>query len=266
MKAARRRYATRFIATAALVFVIAYFGYKIFEDPGNQWFGKTLVSGPEDQRVVALTYDDGPNPPYTDRILDVLAREKVHATVFLVGRAVAAYPKTVRRIVADGHAVGNHTWDHRHLVLLAREGLRSELRRTDDALQQTAHVRTRLMRPPFGARDWLVLDEMRRLGYTVVMWSVPLPRDWEYPTPQTIARRVTAKVKDGSIIVLHDGNRGLLCAARHLSPRVCDRSADIEATRLIVEELKRRGYDFVTIPALLAMHKDIKRKSARGIE
>jgi len=266
MKAMLRRYGVGATVIVVLIVVIAYAGYKLFEDPGNQWFGKTLVSGPDDQRVVALTYDDGPNPPYTDRILDVLAHERVHATFFLVGRAIVAYPKTVRRIVTQGNAVGNHTWDHAHLVLLPRSALRSEMQRTDDALEKTVHVRSRLMRPPFGARDWLVLDEMRRLGYTVVMWSVPLPRDWEYPSAQTIARRVTARVKDGSIIVLHDGNRGQLCTERHLPPRVCDRGADIEATRLIVDELKGRGYGFVTIPALLGMHKDAKRKSARGSE
>ncbi|MBV8688757.1 MAG: polysaccharide deacetylase family protein, partial [Candidatus Eremiobacteraeota bacterium] len=200
------------------------------------------------------------------RILDVLAREKVQATFFVVGRAVVAYPATMRRMAAEHHAIGNHTWDHRHLVILPRAMLRAEMQRTDDAIQKTVHIRTRLMRPPFGARDWLVLDEMRKLGYTVVMWSVPLPRDWEYPSAQTIARRVTARVKDGSIIVLHDGNRGLLCAARHLSPQVCNRTADIEATRLIVEDLKRRGYRFVTIPELIAMHKVAKHRSAHGIE
>ena len=262
-----RRLAIPIIVALILLAALLYGGYKLFEDPGNQWFGKTLVSGPSDQRVVALTYDDGPNPPYTDRILDVLAREKVKATFFVVGRAVLAYPATMRRIVSGGHALGNHTWDHRHLVLLPRGGLRSEMERTDDAIQQTVHVHTRLMRPPFGARDWLVLDEMRKLGYTVVMWSVPLPRDWEYPPAQTIARRVTARVKDGSIIVLHDGNRGLLCAARRIPPHVCNRAEDIEATRLIVEELKRRGYRFVTIPDLIAMHKVLPRhKSAHGIE
>ncbi len=261
-----RRVALPAFVALVILAALLYGAYKFFEDPGNQWFGKTIVSGPTDQRVVALTYDDGPNPPYTDRILDVLAREKVPATFFVVGRAVVAYPKTMHRIVAGGNAIGNHTWDHRHLVLLPRAGLRAEMQRTDDAIQQTVHVRTRLMRPPFGARDWLVLDEMRRLGYIVVMWSVPLPRDWEYPSPQTIAHRVTAHVKDGSIIVLHDGNRGLLCTARRLSERVCNRAADIEATRLIVEELKSRGYRFVTIPALLAMHNVPKHRSARGVE
>ncbi|MBV9402600.1 MAG: polysaccharide deacetylase family protein [Candidatus Eremiobacteraeota bacterium] len=261
-----RRVAIPILAAVIVLAALLYGGYKIFEDPSNQWFGKTVVSGPSDQRVVALTYDDGPNPPYTDRILDVLAREKVKATFFVVGRAVVAYPDTMRRIVKGGHAVGNHTWDHRHLVILPRALLHAEMQRTDDAIQKTVHVQTRFMRPPFGARDWIVLDEMRRLGYTVVMWSVPLPRDWEYPSAATIARRVTAHVKDGSIIVLHDGNRGLLCSARHLPPQVCNRAADIEATRLIVEDLKSRGFRFVTIPQLLAMHNVPKHKSAHEIE
>ena len=266
MKRKLRRLALPTVAGLAVLAAVLYGGYKFFEDPGNQWFGKTLVSGPSDQRIVALTYDDGPNPPYTDRILDVLAREKVQATFFVVGRAVVAYPQTMRHIVAGGHALGNHTWDHRHLVIMPRSGLRAEMDRTDRAIQNIVHVHTRLMRPPFGARDWMVLDEMRKLGYTVVMWSVPLPRDWEYPSAQTIARRVTAQVKDGAIIVLHDGNRGLLCAERHLPAHVCNRAADIEATRLIVEDLKRRGYHFVTIPALLAMRTLPKHKSVHGVE
>lgn len=203
--------------------------------------------------MVALTYDDGPNPPYTDRILDVLRAEHVRATFFLVGRAVEAYPATVRRIVREGHAVGNHTWDHAHLVVETRGAIVRELARTDAALERVAHVHTRLMRPPFGARDFSVIDVARREGYTVVMWSVPLPNDWEQPGDATIAKRVTDKVSDGSIIVLHDGNRGLICrAASHLPRRTCDRTQEIGATRDIIETLHARGFRFVTIPQLLA--------------
>ncbi|GAC1656007.1 MAG: polysaccharide deacetylase family protein [Vulcanimicrobiaceae bacterium] len=253
------------IGIAALV-AIAIGAYRLFEDPTNQMFGTTVVSGPSDQRVVALTYDDGPNPPYTDRILDVLKDEGVHATFFLVGRAVAQYPQTVRRMATDGNAIGNHTWDHAHLVVLTRGAMRSELLRTDAAIYRVTAQHPKIMRPPFGARDWRVVDEMRRLGYAVIMWSVPLPKDWEYPSAQTIARRVLAAARDGSIIALHDGNRGLLCKARRLSAHVCDRSQDIEATRLIIESLKSQGYRFVTIPQLIALHKDTTHKAARGSE
>ena len=238
---------------AVLVAAAAYAGYKLAEDPGNQLWGQTVVAGPADEREVALTFDDGPNPPYTDRILDVLRDEHVRATFFLVGRAVAANPATVRRIVREGHAVGNHTWDHPHMLVLSRPAMRSELRRTDDAIFRAAGIRTRLMRPPFGARDFAVIDEAKAEGYQVVMWSVPLPKDWEMPGDATIASRVVDNVSDGSIIVLHDGNRGLHCGARPApDPTECDRSQDVAATRRIIETLRARGFRFVTIPQLLA--------------
>lgn len=242
-------------AIVALVFLAAgiFAAYEVVENPSNQLFGKTLVSGPPDRRVVALTYDDGPNPPYTDQILAVLRAEHVRATFFVVGRAVAAYPGVVKREATDGDAIGNHTWSHGHLVLYDAGGLRRTLQRTDAAIYAATKQHTRIMRPPFGARDWLVLDEARKLGYTPVMWSVPLANDWDDPPARVIAARVLRYAGDGAIIALHDGNRGIVCAGGNLSPRTCDRSADVEATRLIVEALKRDGYRFVTIPELLRM-------------
>ncbi len=238
------------LAVLAALALTAFIAYELFEQPTNQIFGRTLTQGPTNERVVALTYDDGPNPPYTNRILEVLEREHVHATFFLVGRAAQTFPAIVKREVADHDAIGNHSWDHRHLILLPRSQVRKSLQRTDEAIYAAAHVHTHLMRPPFGARDWIVMQVAHRLGYTVVMWSVPLARDWEYPPARVIAQRVLPHVSDGSIIVLHDGNRGQLCGAKHLPAHVCDRSSDIEATRLIVEKLKARGFRFVTIPEL----------------
>jgi len=242
----------RVALTVALLAVCAYLGYKIVEDPGSQLFGRTIVAGAADSREVALTFDDGPNPPYTDRILDVLRAEHVHATFFLVGRAVVNYPATVRRIVAEGNALGNHTWDHSHLLVQSRSAMRSELRRTDDAIFRITGVHTRLMRPPFGARDFAVIDEAKAEGYAVVMWSVPLPKDWEQPGDATIAERVVDNVADGSIIVLHDGNRGILCARERLPAQECDRNQDVAATREIIDTLRSRGFRFVTIPQLIA--------------
>lgn len=238
-----------------VVAALLFFGYEAAESPASQLFGATLVHGPRDRKIVALTYDDGPNPPYTTRILRVLREEGVHATFFVVGRAVAAYPQVVRAEVAAGNAIGNHTWAHDHLVLDDRAQVARTLDRTQAAILAATGVRTDLMRPPYGGRDWLVLAEVRRLGYTPVMWSVPLPHDWEYPSATTIARRVLRYVGDGSIIDLHDGNQGIVCAHVHVAAHVCDRSADVEATRLIVSALKARGYRFVTVPQLLALRR-----------
>ncbi len=257
------------ISVVVLLFAGAlggFLGYELFEQPANQVFGRTVTHGPLDERVVALTFDDGPNPPYTTHILDVLDKEHVHATFFLVGRAVAAYPDVVRREIRSGDAVGNHTWDHDHLIMMTRTQIHKSLQRTNDAIYRASGVRTRLMRPPFGARDWSVMQVAQKLGYTVVMWSVPLARDWEYPPPGTIARRVLPYVTDGSIIVLHDGNRGQLCGKGKLSAHVCDRSSDIEATKMIVDTLKREGYRFVTIPELISLGKGAKHTPAPGGE
>jgi peptidoglycan-N-acetylglucosamine deacetylase len=258
-----RRLGIRVCVAVAFLGFAAFEGYQVVENPTNQIFGKTLVSGPKDARVIALTYDDGPNPPYTDRILAVLRAEHVHATFFVVGRAVAAYPSVVRAEVAGGDAIGNHTWNHAHLLLYDGSSLRRTLERTDAAIFAAAKVHTSIMRPPYGARDWLVLDEVRKLGYTPVMWSVPLANDWEYPPAGVIAARVLRYVGDGAIIDLHDGNQGIVCARMHVSARVCDRSADVEATRLIIDTLKREGYRFVTIPELLRMqsHASTRRAS-----
>jgi peptidoglycan-N-acetylglucosamine deacetylase len=246
----------KFVAALALLAALLFVGYEWAESPASQLFGKTLVSGPPDVHDVALTFDDGPNPPYTDEILRVLERERVHATFFVVGRAVEAYPATVRREVLDGDAIGNHTWNHAHLIVLDPAQIERSLERTDAAIEAAAGVHATLMRPPFGARDWLVLSESRRLGYTPVMWSVPLARDWNDPTAAVIARRILRYVHNGSILVLHDGNRGLLCARDHLAPHTCNRANVVGATQIIVETLKARGYRFVTIPQLLAQRGD----------
>lgn len=236
---------------AALLCAAGFAAYEAAEQPSNEIFGSTVVAGPPTRHAVALTFDDGPNPPYTNAILRVLEREHVHATFFVVGRAVQAYPGLIRREVRDGDAVGNHSWDHAHLIVLSQPALRRSLERTDDAVYAAARVRTTLMRPPFGARDWSVMKTVREMGYTVVMWSVPLARDWEYPAPRVIARRVLSRVSDGAIIVLHDGNQGRICGRGGWNAHVCDRAQDIEATRIIVQTLKREGYRFLTVPQLM---------------
>lgn len=262
MRARPAQRPSRIVRAAFLALGLAaagFFLYEFLESPTNQVFGRTVVSGPANDRVVALTYDDGPNPPYTNGILSVLEREHVHATFFVVGRAVAAYPSVVAREARDGDAIGNHTWDHAHLIVLNAAAVRQSLERTDRAVFKATGQHTRVMRPPFGARDWLVLQQARALGYTPVMWSVPLARDWEDPPATVIADRILPHVTDGSIVVLHDGNRGQLCAQSHLPAHLCDRANDIEATRLIVRALKRRGYRFVTIPQLLALKHTLSR-------
>jgi len=226
-----------------VLLVLLAASWYFVENPASQMFGHTVTRVPLQQKIVALTFDDGPNPPYTNEILSYLHSQHVVATFFVVGRAVEAHPDVVREEVKDGNALGNHTWDHAHLVLERSAHIALEISETDAAIQKATGVRTRLFRPPFGARDYLVINVARRMGYEVIMWSVPLPRDWQNPPPTVIRDRVARYVKDGSIIVLHDGNRG----------RSGNREATVQATKLIVAELKAEGYRFVTVPELLKL-------------
>ncbi|HYK54162.1 MAG TPA: polysaccharide deacetylase family protein [Candidatus Eremiobacteraceae bacterium] len=227
------------ISLGGLVVIVTLLWY-VTESPKNQLWGPTVTSEPVHTKVVALTFDDGPNPPYTDRIIDYLHTEHVPATFFVVGLAVQAHPDVVRRELADGNAIGNHTWDHAHLVLLSRTHIERELTTTEDEIQKVTGEHTQLFRPPFGARDFRVISVAHQMGLQVIMWSVPLPADWTQPPPRVIADRVLKYVKDGSIIVLHDGNKG----------RSADRSNTVEATKIIVSELRKKGYRFVTVPEL----------------
>jgi peptidoglycan-N-acetylglucosamine deacetylase len=236
----RRRRGRLTAGLGALIALFALFWY-ITESPRNQMWGKTVTSEPLSQKVVALTFDDGPNPPYTDQIVDYLHAEGVPATFFVVGMAVAAHPGSVRREAAYGDAIGDHTWDHPHLVLLTRAHIQRELTTTRDVIYQVTGVKTDLFRPPFGQRDTEVISIAHQLGFQVIMWSVPLTGDWMQPSPQTIAARVLKNVRNGSIIVLHDGNRG----------RPADRKNTVEATKLLVAALKKQGYHFVTVPELM---------------
>ncbi|HXW77731.1 MAG TPA: polysaccharide deacetylase family protein, partial [Candidatus Eremiobacteraceae bacterium] len=231
---------------AGLVVVLAMIVtglWYISESPRNQLWGSTVTSVPVAQKVVALTFDDGPNPPYTNEIVEYLHEQHVPATFFLVGIAVQAHPDVARLEVEDGNAVGNHTWDHAHLVLLSHNHIVRELTMAEDEIARVTGVHTTLFRPPFGARDFVVIRVAHQLGLQVIMWSVPLPGDWRSPPPHVIAERVLKYVKNGAIIVLHDGNRG----------RPGNRENSVQATKLIVTALRNEGYQFVTVPDLLKM-------------
>ena len=228
--------------------------WYLLENPNNQAFGPTVTHVPMRGKYVALTYDDGPNPPYTDEIVEYLHDQHVPATFFLVGMAVQKYPDTVKREVQYGDAIGNHSWDHSHLVLESRKHIRHQLEQTDQAIFDATGEHTRMFRPPFGARDYAVIQVAHAMGYQVIMWSVPLARDWENPPPQVIANRITRYVGDGAIIVLHDGNKG----------RPGNRESTVEATKLIVSQLRADGYQFVTVPQLIALGVSAERTPPPG--
>src|SRR5215469_10521991 len=177
--------------------------------PASQIFGRTLIA-PTRPGELSLTFDDGPNPACTPRLLDILARHGIRATFFLVGRYAEQESILVRSIVAAGHLVGNHSWSHPNLSIIAAHRVRDELARTKNALEQITGQPVRFFRPPFGARRPYVLRVARELGMTPVMWNA-MTTDWSERDPDRIAARLAKKIDANhrrgfaSNIVLHDG-------------------------------------------------------------
>src|SRR6202167_1287893 len=183
------------ISTAA----VAAAGYQSMA-PTGQWYGRTFTSVQRGSRLIALTYDDGPNDPHTLRLLEVLAKHSVHATFFLIGRYVQQRPEIVRAIVQAGHVVGNHTFTHPLLIFKSAAEIRQELdtwRATlEDAIGGGSSPISNLFRPPFGGRRPAVLRIARELGLEPVMWNVT-GFDWTAPPAAVIEKKVANQIRGG---------------------------------------------------------------------
>jgi peptidoglycan/xylan/chitin deacetylase (PgdA/CDA1 family) len=182
--------------------------------PSSQIFGQTLTAPPRPNEL-ALTFDDGPNPAWTPRLLDLLAAHGVHATFFLIGRFAHAEPGLVRRIAEEGHLIGNHSWSHPNLARTPANRVVEELKQTSDMVEQLIGKPVQYFRPPFGARRPFVLRAVRDLGMIPVTWNA-MTNDWVEPSADRIAERLRLKIEtntrhsSASNIVLHDGgHRGL---------------------------------------------------------
>lgn len=181
-----------------------FYAFPDIRIPASQAFGPMLVHGRSDQKVVALTFDDGPSS-YTAKVLDILARYQVKATFFVIGQNVKRYPDLGCRIVAEGHAIGNHTYDHPLLAPVeTSQRLERELDSAAAVIQATTGQAPVLFRPPHGwCSPWMINLACRK-GYVVVTWNISAD-DWRQPHPKVIAERVLRQVKPGAIILLHDG-------------------------------------------------------------
>jgi peptidoglycan/xylan/chitin deacetylase (PgdA/CDA1 family) len=209
--------------------------------PASQLFGPTLIA-PEKPNELALTYDDGPNPEWTPQLLEILARQNIRATFFLIGSYAARQPALVRQIAAAGHVIGNHSWHHPNLALTPAARVRNELTRAKTTIEAIIGKEIHLFRPPFGARRPAVLRIARSLGLTPVMWNA-MTNDWSNPDPESIASNLIAKIERNqqsgmaSNIVLHDGS--------HMDPEA-ERGPSITATKRIISQFKKTRH-FVTL-------------------
>ncbi|MET8143870.1 polysaccharide deacetylase family protein [Sphaerisporangium sp. NPDC005288] len=222
----------------------------IGQQPG--WPGTRPVVAPAERSIacahakcVALTFDDGPFD-YTGAVLDALARHNARATFFVVGQMVTpATAPLLRRMVAEGHQLGNHSWDHPALTSLSRDGLRGQLDRTQQVVRSITGVTMRLMRPPYGSTDGKVAEETGRAGLAQILWDLDT-LDWRDRDSALVARRASA-ARPGSVVLLHDIHRTTMEALPHL-----------------LADLSAKGYTFVTVSELYGARELVPGKRYAG--
>lgn len=188
------------------------------------------------QPYIAMTFDDGPHPTNTPRLLDMLKQRNIRATFFVVGPNSKTYPHILRRMVAEGHEVANHTWTHGDMTKISQAAVRKELADSRDAIVAATGVAPKLWRPPYGAvntnlKNWI----KQEFGYPTIMWSVD-PLDWKRPGPSVVADRLVSGTGNGGILLAHDIHK-----------------PTIDAMPSTFDRLLAKGYKFVTVSQLIAL-------------
>jgi peptidoglycan-N-acetylglucosamine deacetylase len=233
------------LVSAGLITGLAAGGYAYAAQwPTSQIFGRTVLAGTDIQEI-ALTFDDGPNDPYTLRLLDLLARYQVRATFFLVGNFVRSRPQIARALCEDGHLLGNHTMSHPSLLWERPARVREELASCNAAIEDATGQSVHWFRPPFGARRPDVLRIAAELRLTPVLWNVTA-HDWDAKEADPLAARVQRAVARnqrrgrGSNILLHDGDHKEIGT---------DRSVTLAATGMLLEAWSGTPLRIVTVDA-----------------
>ncbi len=210
--------------------------------PASRIFGRSLIAG-KDAAEVALTYDDGPNDPYTGQLMEVLARNQIRATFFVIGRYVRQKPRLARALHEAGHLIGCHTMTHPKLMYMGPKRIRAEIADATALIEDIIGSRVRFFRPPFGARNPAVFWIAAGLSLTPVLWNVS-SKDWKASSAAEIERYVERGIAlnqhrhSGSNVLMHDGS--------HLEMGI-DRRRTVTATANLLGTATRDGIRFVTL-------------------
>ena len=232
-----------YMLAALLLFSAFFLNRYVYRGLGMQV--EIFRKGPPEAKVVALTFDDGPDPRFTPEILEILAEEEVKATFFMVGKHVDRYPYLARKIMAAGHEIGNHTYNHANLFQALPAHITAEIERGEEAIFKATGQRPSLFRPPRGLCEAKLLEETKDRGYTVVLWSLS-SNDWLEMRPVDISRRILQNVTPGDIILFHDSGNIIRAEGGERLPTV-------RSLKTVLTGLKKEGYDFVTVTELLVL-------------
>ncbi len=195
-------------------------------------------------KYIALTFDDGPHPVYTAQILDILKAHHAKATFFVIGQNAEQYPELLRREAQEGHELGNHTYSHPNMKTLSVEKATEELEKNQKVIESITGIRPRLFRAPGGIFSDSLVSAVEAHACKPVLWSWRQDtRDWSRPPVEQVVRTVLDNLRDGDIVLFHDYNT--------------NGSPTPEALRILLPELIRRGYSFVTVSELMELGSEI---------
>jgi peptidoglycan/xylan/chitin deacetylase (PgdA/CDA1 family) len=205
--------------------------------------GRQPYGAGQEEKVVALTFDDGPNEPWTSRLLDVLAAKQVRATFFQVGRCAERFPSTTRRVVDEGHVLGNHSQNHSFTSYLRDPHQRDEVARAQEVLHRVSGVVPSLYRPPWLCHWPWVLRTVEGAGLQVVSGTFGHPFEVFQPPAARMTAGAVRRVRPGTILIMHDGREA----------RGGDRSQTVASVGPLVDRLRADGYSFTTVDRLLGV-------------
>jgi len=228
------------VVLIAIILAVLLLKWALFS-PISQVFGAFPYRVKTDQKLVALTFDDGPNEPYTSQLLDVLKREQVPATFFVVGQNLKKFQAVVKRAAAEGHTIANHSMSHEFSNYWKSLGFASEITQTQQLITQTTGQTPALFRPPWLFHTPWLLRSLKQQQLSPV--SGTFVKDWQtaQPPANSLADKAYRRVKPGTILIFHDGYNAQSAA----------RGETVEAIRTLIPRLKADGYTFVTADKLL---------------
>ncbi|MGN7469432.1 polysaccharide deacetylase family protein [Brevibacillus sp. SAFN-007a] len=233
----------RFLLLTCAVLLVSSYSQTAFalREKNREYYetrGEIVWEVPTNSKVIALTFDDGPDPAYTPQIAALLKKYGAKSTFFVVGSRVNQYPEVVRSLAQDQHEIANHTFNHPDIRKLTPERLRDEVEKTQETIFAATGVRPALFRPPGGYYSESVVRTAKQAGFLIVMWSWHQDtRDWTDPGVKKIVDKVLGNARNGDIVLFHDygGNR----------------KQTVQALEQILPELQKRGYRFVTVSELM---------------
>ncbi len=227
----RQRTGSRILLLAdILLLMLLFFGHRQQEDTARQTVAEIDAKTPPEVKKIALTFDDGPNMKYTVPLLEGLRKREVKATFFLLGQEVTEHPEIAKKIAQDGHMIGNHSYYHEDLRKMASDEALMQVSRTNEVIYEVTGQYPQLLRPPFGKSPQDIVFEPPMVE---VLWTID-SRDWELSDVGTIMQNVLPEAKENAIILMHDAS-----------------ASSVQAALAIVDELKEKGYSFVTLDEIL---------------